>query len=428
MRPVRLAVLGAGSRGTSYGNWVLAHPDRARVVAVAEPRAGRRRAFASAHDAAEYADWRDLLAARPDVDAVVIATLDADHVEPATAAAALGWHILLEKPIAPTAAACVQVVEAVRAGGVLLAVCHVLRYAPYTRLVRSLVDGGAIGDIVSVQHHEPVGFWHQAHSFVRGNWRREDLASFMLLAKSCHDIDWLQHVVARPITRVSSFGGLHHFTPANRPAGAADRCLDCSVEPTCPYSAVRLYSGLLSSGHHRWPLDVVISDFTPPALETALRDGPYGRCVYACDNDVVDHQVVAIEFDGGVTASFTMNAFNTGGHRRTRIFGTRGELVCDGESVTVHDFVTGSATVHDPSSSGASAADGHAGGDGALMDAFVTAVATGDPSTILSGPDATLNSHLATFAAEHARRTGTVVSVGPGSAALTGIQSLSASQ
>jgi predicted dehydrogenase len=234
----------------------------------------------------------------------------------------------------------------------MLAVCHVLRYAPYTRLVRSLVDAGAAGDIVSVQHHEPVGFWHQAHSFVRGNWRREDLASFMLLAKSCHDIDWLQHIVGHPIARVSSFGGLHHFVAANRPDGAADRCVECPahVESACPYSAVRLYNGLLESGDHGWPLDVVLSEFTAPALQTALRTGPYGRCVYACDNDVVDHQVVALEFAGGVTASFTMNAFNTGGHRRTRIFGTRGELVCDGTTVTVHDFLTGSATLHDPSS------------------------------------------------------------------------------
>lgn len=412
MRPVRLAVLGAGSRGRAYGTWVLAHPDRARVVAVADTDADRVQRYAAAHDADAYGDWRELMDSRPDVDAVVIATLDSLHVAPALQAASQGLHILLEKPIAPTAAECTQVVEGVRASGVMLAVCHVLRYAPYTRLVRSLVDSGAIGEIVSVQHHEPVGFWHQAHSFVRGNWRRADLASFMLLAKSCHDIDWLHHIVGRPIARVASFGGLHHFVAANRPDGAADRCVDCSVEASCPYSAIRLYGGLLESGDHGWPLDVVLADFSPGALDTALRDGPYGRCVYACDNDVVDHQVVALEFAGGVTASFTMNAFNTGGHRRTRIFGTRGELVCDGTSVTVHDFVTGSATNHDPLSvSGAPAADGHGGGDAALMDAFVTAVATGDPSTILSGPDATLNSHLATFAAEHARRTGTVVTV-----------------
>jgi predicted dehydrogenase len=415
MHPVRLAVLGAGGRGNTYGAWALAHPDRAHVIAVAEPEPGRRGRFATAYGLAGpaiFTDWRDLLDAGPDVDAVIITTQDPLHVGPAIAAAERGYNILLEKPISPSPQECIRVVEAVTRADVTFAVCHVLRYAPYTRLVKELVQSGAVGDVVSVQHHEPVGFWHQAHSFVRGNWRREELSSFMLLAKSCHDIDWLQHIVGRPIARVSSFGGLLHFTAENRPKGAADRCLDCSIEASCPYSAVRLYGGMLAEGRHHWPLDVVTPIFTAEALTAELRQGPYGRCVYACDNDVVDHQVVAIEFDGGVTASFTMNAFNTGGHRRTRIFGTRGELVCDGESVTVHDFLTGRARTYNPVEvAGASAADGHGGGDGALMDAFTAAVATGDRSTILSGPQATLNSHLATFAAEQARRTGTVVTV-----------------
>ncbi|MFD0592557.1 Gfo/Idh/MocA family protein [Catellatospora coxensis] len=241
MNPVRLALIGAGDRGNAYARWALAHPDRARFVAVAEPDPDRRARFAAAHGldpAALHDDWRQLLADGDlAADAVVIATQDAGHADPAVAAAARGLHIMLEKPLAPTPQECVRIVDAVREAGVLLAVCHVLRYAPYTRLVKHLIDAGAIGDVVSVQHHEPVGFWHQAHSFVRGNWRREDLSSFMLLAKSCHDIDWLQHIVGRDIARVSSFGGLRHFRPENRPAAAADRCLDCAVEPDCPYSA-----------------------------------------------------------------------------------------------------------------------------------------------------------------------------------------------
>ncbi|BCJ74768.1 oxidoreductase [Catellatospora sp. IY07-71] len=416
MHPVRLALIGAGDRGNAYSRWALAHPDRARVVAVAEPQDERRERFAVDHGiaaAAQYPSWEQLLADPAlDVDAVLIATQDSGHAAPAIAAARRGLHIMLEKPLAPTPEECVRVVDAVAEAGVMLAVCHVLRYAPYTRLVKSLLDGGAIGDVVSVQHHEPVGFWHQAHSFVRGNWRREDLSSFMLLAKSCHDIDWLQHVVGRDITRVSSFGGLRHFRPEHRPDGAADRCLDCAVEPGCPYSAPRLYRDRLARGHHGWPLSVVTPVFTEEALTAALREGPYGRCVYACDNDVVDHQVVAMEFAGGVSAVFTMNAFNTGGHRRTRIFGTRGELVCEGTAITVHDFVTGTATRHDPATAGgADAAGGHGGGDAGLMDAFTAAVATGERDRILSGPAATLNSHLATFAAEQARHEGAVITV-----------------
>ncbi len=411
---ITLAVIGAGSRGEgAYGGWALRHPERAGVVAVAEPRPFRRERFAAAHGidpSNAVADWRDLLGAGRVPDAVVIATPDAEHVAPAVAFAEAGVHILLEKPMAPTEQGCRAIAEAAARSGVVFAVGHVLRYTPYTAALKRAV--ATVGDIVSVQHLEPVGFWHQAHSFVRGNWRREAESSFMLMAKSCHDIDWLSYVVGKPIRRVSSFGSLSHFTPANRPAGAAERCLDCAVEVDCAYSAKRFYFGRLTEGRHGWPLDVVVDEFTEPALTRALREGPYGRCVYACDNDVVDHQVVALQFEGGATGTFTMTAFNAGGDRQTRIFGTRGSLEGDGRHLRLHDFLSGETTTIDTYPTGdATAAGGHGGGDAGLMDAFVTAVATGDRSGVLSGAGESLHTHLAVFAAERARREGTVVSV-----------------
>jgi predicted dehydrogenase len=416
MRPVTLAVVGAGSRGGAYGGWALAHPDRARVVAVAEPRAVRRERLASAHAipaAGSFASWQALADRGRVADAVLVCTQDAMHVQPAVAFAELGYHLLLEKPMATTQAGCRRIVEAVQRAGVLLAVCHVLRYSPYTRLVKRLVDAGRLGEVVSVQHLEPVGFAHHAHSYVRGAWRRQDAATFMLMAKSCHDLDWLAYVVGRPIRRVASFGGLAHFRPEQRPAGAADRCLDCGVEPDCPYSAVRFYARHLDRDDD-WPLVAVVEDRTKAGLAAALRQGPYGRCVYACDNDVVDHQVLALEFAGGATGTFTMTAFTTGGYRRTRLFGTRGELDGDGQTVTVHDFLTGtSETLQAHTPGDATAGGGHGGGDWGLLDAFVRAVATGDRSHILSGPRESLAAHLAAFAAEHARRTGTVATVPP---------------
>jgi predicted dehydrogenase len=243
---------------------------------------------------------------------------------------------------------------------------------------------------------------------VRGNWRRGDLASFMLLAKSGHDIDWLRHVVGKPIERVSSFGSLRHFRPESRPAGAADRCLSCAVEPDCPYSAPRLYLGMVRDGRTSWPVNVLTDDVTEAGVTAALRDGPYGRCVYDCDNDVVDHQVVAMEFGDGVTATFTMTGFTPSADRRTQLFGTRGFLDGDGTTVRIHDFVTDEETVVEVPSDGHTAAASHGGGDAGLMSAFTTAVATGDESHILSGPAESLESHLAVFAAERARLSGTV--------------------
>jgi predicted dehydrogenase len=236
----------------------------------------------------------------------------------------------------------------------------------------------------------------------------------MLMAKSCHDLDWLAYILGRVPLRVSSFGSLTHFTAANRPADAADRCVACSVEASCPYSAPRLYRGLLDRGEHRWPLSTVIEDFSADALDEALRDGPYGRCVYACDNDVVDHQVVALEFPGATTATFTMTAFTEAAGRSTRLFGTRGELTGDGRAIRVYDFLTRAERLVTPPPAGAmTTADGHGGGDAGLMDAFTAAVATGNPELIRSGPRESLASHLAVFAAERARLNGTVEPIPP---------------
>ena len=422
MAPVSLIVVGAGQRGTGYARWARRHPDRASVVAVAEPSPVRRSRLAAEHGIASgntAADWQDLAARGRLADAVLICTQDRMHADPAEAFAALGYHILLEKPMAPDEAGCRRIVAAVEKAGVMLAVGHVMRYTPYTRAVKQIADSGQLGDIMSVQHLEPVGFWHQAHSYVRGNWRRSDLATSMLMAKSCHDLDWLQYILGRAPLRVSSFGSLTHFTAANRPPGAADQCVACSVEPDCPYSAPRLYRGLLDRGARGWPLSVVIDDFSPEALDEALVTGPYGRCVYACDNDVVDHQVVALELPGATTGTittgtFTMTAFTEAGHRRTRLFGTRAELAGDGETIRVYDFLTrAERTVTPAAAGGMSAAGGHGGGDAGLMDAFTAAVDTGDRALISSGPRESLASHLAVFAAERARLNGTVENIDP---------------
>ncbi|WP_086823151.1 Gfo/Idh/MocA family protein [Streptomyces sp. NRRL B-24572] len=408
-RPLRLVVVGAGGRGATYAAYA-ARTGRAVIVAIAEPDPRRAAEARARHPEAElHEDWRELVENPPQADAVIIATQDSDHVQPAVHFADLGYHILLEKPMATSEKDTRRIAAAVRRSGVMLAVCHVLRYTPYTNGVKEIVDSGRLGDIVSVEHLEPVGWWHQAHSYVRGNWRREDQASPMLLAKSSHDLDWISYIVGKRVTKVSSFGGLMHFRAENRPATATDNCLDCPVERSCPYSAKRLYLGCLGDAdRERWPLGAVTDARTPEGIEEALRDGPYGRCVYACDNDVVDHQVVVLEYEDGVTASFTMTGFTPFTHRKTRIFGTRGSLEGDGVRATVTDFVTGEAQTHVLGLDGPDAGSGHGGGDERLVDAFLDALATGDPTHILSDPATSLESHLVAWAAERSRRSGTV--------------------
>ena len=414
-KPETLLIVGAGDRGRTYASYAAKMPEQVKVVGVAEPLEERRRMVADAHGLEagwQFPGWKEAARRPRFADAVIIATQDALHEAPAVAFARKGYHILLEKPMAPTPRACRRIVAEVEKAGVLFGVCHVLRYTQYTRKLKEVLASGVIGDIVSVQHVEPVGYWHQAHSFVRGNWRNERAATFMLMSKSCHDMDWLRYVIGVPCRRVSSFGSLHHFRAACRPAGAADRCLDCGVEAQCPYSAKRLYFGLLRKGVKGWPLHVVTHELTEEGLARALREGPYGRCVYACDNDVVDHQVVSLEFEGGRSAVFTMTAFtHMGWGRYTRIFGTRGQLDGDSSVITVYDFLKETKTELDTRATDNTILGGHGGGDGGIMWAFVNAVANHDPSQIISGPRETLESHLMVFSAEKARRTGRVVTV-----------------
>jgi predicted dehydrogenase len=412
-------VAGAGSRGAGYAAFALEHPDRAAVVAVAEPRNHYRNTLAERHaipDANVFTDWRDMAAQPKLADAVVIATQDAMHVEPALAFAEKGYDMLLEKPMAPDADGCRRIVDTVKTRGVIFAVGHVMRYTRYTELLTRLIRGGRIGDVVGIQHLEGVGYWHQAHSFVRGNWRNTRESSFMLLAKSCHDLDWIRHLVGARCEAVASFGSLKHFRPEEKPAGAADRCLDCNVEPRCPYSAKKIYLGRVARGQTGWPVNILTPDPTETSVLEALRTGPYGRCVYECDNDVVDNQVVSMRFEGGRSAVFTMTAFGASG-RKTRIFGTRGELYGDGSRVHVYDFLTDETEELDVEASEDSVLGGHGGGDYGLMSRFVRAVSEQDPDVIMSGPDETLETHLMVFAAERARLEDRVVRLHEESAA-----------
>ncbi|KAJ3071860.1 hypothetical protein HDU99_002329, partial [Rhizoclosmatium hyalinum] len=297
-------------------------------------------------------------------------------------------------------------------------------YSPYTRALQSVLRSGEIGDIINVVHVEPVGWYHFAHSFVRGNWRNEAETSFSLMTKCCHDVDLLTHLFA-PLKakRVSSFGSLTHFKKSRKPkeAGDAKNCLDCSISSSCPYSATSLYITQARKLNKNWPISVVcggqeVDAETPQDLEdlvvSKLRDGQYGACVYEIpDNDVCDHQVVNIEFEGGKTASLTMVAFTESVcQRATRIHGTKGEIIGDMSTFTVFDFGSKVKRTVDPAKTDVDGdgTSGHGGGDSGLMHAFIRAVATGDQSLLGCDVNDVFESHRLVFAAEEARLKGTV--------------------
>lgn len=398
--PNTLALVGCGSRGLrAYGAYAEEHPDKCRVVAAAEPREWYREEARRRHPHLQhvFADWRELAAQPKLADAVIIATQDSEHIEPCLAFAQLGYDILLEKPMATTEEGCRQIAEAVRRHNVLLFVAHVLRYTAYFRELKKLV--AEVGQVATVRHFEPVNFWHQAHSFVRGNWRRADTSSPMILAKSCHDMDILLYLLGKHCTQLASFGHRSHFRPERRPPGAADRCLDCAVP--CPYNARDFYLGMVERNELWWPVDVLTPDLTVDGVTRALREGPYGRCVYACDNDVVDHQVVALEFEEGISATFTMTAFTENRWRETEILGSHGQLLGNGEVLRLTRFLDRSVQEWDLSA--ASHDDGHGGGDAGLMDDFLAALQDRESALREPHPEEALESHLMAFAAERAR-------------------------
>ncbi|MFW9786186.1 MAG: Gfo/Idh/MocA family protein, partial [Candidatus Thorarchaeota archaeon] len=352
MKPVELIIAGAGDRGFVYASYAKTYPKRAKVVGVAEPRDFYREKMVKEHNIPEenvFTDWKDMAKKQKFADAVIISTQDHMHRDPAIAFAKKKYNMLLEKPMAPDERDCRAITKAVLSNDIIFALGHVLRYTRYTQKLKSIIDSGLIGEVISLQRLEPVGYWHQAHSFVRGNWRNEKESSFMLLAKSCHDLDWIRYIMGKSCTTVSSFGSLSHFRSENKPETAGSNCLECDYEPECPYSAKRFYLKLFERGRTGWPLSTISSEMTKGAIIRELRYGPYGRCVYECDNDVVDHQVVNMEFEGGETASFTMTAFTRARQRETRIFGTRGEIYGNGTKIQIHEFLRGKTEIIDTS-------------------------------------------------------------------------------
>lgn len=407
-------VVGAGNRGRLvYAAWARRNPERLRVVAVAEPDAASRETTADWHaipPERRFHDWQDCLARPRLADVAIIATSDTLHVEPALAAVERGYDVLLEKPIAPTPAGCVRVVEAAERAGRLLQIGHVLRYTPFYEKVHEIVASGALGELVQLDLKEHVAAWHMTHSFVRGRFRNRALAAPILLAKSCHDLDLIAWLAGRPALRVASFGALAHYRPEQAPAGAPERCTDgCPVQADCPHDAARFYLGPDDELARLWPWVDVSPDPRREARRRALETGRYGRCVYRCDNDALDHQLVALELEGGLTASFGLHGLAAREQRTIRVTGSRGELrgLLDGGVIEVSRPGVVGVERHEVGQG----VIGHYGGDEGLMAHFSALVAGGRRDAVRASGRSALESHLVGFAAERARERGAVVDV-----------------
>ncbi|MBK8704560.1 MAG: Gfo/Idh/MocA family oxidoreductase [Saprospiraceae bacterium] len=411
-KPMTAIVLGAGNRGNVYGNFAHEFPAELDIVGVAEPIPLRNERYAKKHkitDKNRFVTWEHVFDRPKFADAVIITTPDHLHYGPAMKALEMGYDLLLEKPIAQSWQECKDILDQAKKHNRIVGVCHVLRYSPYYRKVKEIIDSGVLGAIVSVQHMEPIQHIHMSHSYVRGNWRKASETNPILLAKSCHDLDIIRWWLGKSCTHVSSFGSLKWFRKENAPAGSTKRCSDgCAVEATCPYSALRIYHRNQSWLHHfDLPEDKTL---WPEAIMKNLKEGPYGRCVYQCDNDVLDHQIVMMEFEGGITVNFNMEAFTNYAGRRTRIMGSMGDLVGDETDIYLANFQNGEVTKWNVDEN-VQIKSGHGGGDWGLARDWVQAVSRRDPSLLTSTLDAAMESHLIGFTAEKSRMMRTVEKV-----------------
>jgi len=403
MEPLKAILIGAGLRGSAYSAHAISNPGDLKIVGVAEPDDFRRKEYQKKFALSDencLLSWQDVFTRDKWADVVMICTQDAMHTEPVLAAIKQGYDILLEKPIAPTAGECMEIAQAAREKGVKVVVCHVLRYTPFFTTIKDIIDSGEIGEVVTMVHNENVGNTHQAHSFVRGNWAVTGKSSPMILAKSCHDMDIMQWLIGKKCLRLSSFGSLKYFCKENCPYGAPLRCTDgCEVD--CPYDARYLYY----EGDLGWFRSAAAghADPTDAEIDAALKSGPYGRCVYQCDNDVVDHQVVSMDFEDGVTVVFSMSAFTPEVSRSIKVMGTKGQIKGHQElgSVIVSDFTTRKDREIIIDATG-----GHGGGDAGIMHAFCDYVRNDSCSAGISEVAISASNHMLCFAAEASRLDG----------------------
>ncbi|HOX37866.1 MAG TPA: Gfo/Idh/MocA family oxidoreductase [Candidatus Brocadiia bacterium] len=418
-QPVSAVVVGAGHRALVYAAYAKHNPGEFRIVGVADPIERRRRQVAELYGIPPercFATSEELASVPKFADAAINATMDDQHVPTSLPLLEAGYDILLEKPFATNEDEIWRLLKASRENGRKVMICHVLRYAPFYYAIRKKVADGEIGEIVNVQTIEHVSYHHMSVAFVRGKWNRKDVChSSMLMAKCCHDLDlvvWMKSGVAP--RAVASFGCNMQFRPEKAPDGAGTRCLvDCRIEKECPYSAMKIYI----DHPERWSFYVWsgLEHIPNPTLEQKVEslrtDNPHGRCMWRCDNEVVDHQSVAIEFEDGSTATHNMVGGSARPSRSIHLIGSKGEIQGvfeDNRFVIRHiDARPGreySEQVVDLTKGGDmhGAFGGHGGGDLRLVGDFVRFVRGAEPSIACTSVEDSVNGHLIGFSADRA--------------------------
>ena len=402
METKKLVVFGLGARGMIYANFAKTYPEKFRLVAIIENNPKRLELAKKEYPGTRlFENYHDFLAEKISADIVAVATQDEDHKEHAIAMMQAGYDLLLEKPIANNKEDCLAIYEASKQYDRKVVVCHVLRYTPFYSTVKKIIDSGKLGEVITIHASENVGYYHQAHSFVRGPWRNKAQSSPMILAKCCHDMDILRYLMGENCLSVNSYGGLSHFTLENAPAGSTEYCSDCP-HGDCIYKAQTIYTSQNGMGFSRY---FSVREMTEEYILEDLKKTQYDRCVFRSDNDVVDHQVTIMQFANGKTACHTMTAFSKEIYRDLKIHGTKAELVGCVEENRLEIRTFGGQVEKMEIDVSAANVGGHMGGDYFMMNSLYKAL-NGEVAEGITYLDVSIESHLMSFAAEESRING----------------------
>ena len=411
MSKITVAIAGLGSRGLqTYAKCLEKFADRAEIVAVADIRPDRVAVAAEKYNipADKCFDSVESMLQQPKLaDLLLICTPDDVHYQPAMDGLKRGYHLLLEKPAARSVKECRDIAQLAEEKGLNVVVCHVLRYTVFYQKIKELIDAGRVGDIMNVEAIERVGYWHQAHSFVRGNWHVAADTTPMILAKCCHDMDMILWLTGKKCEKVTSFGHLSHYNAANKPEGAPERCADgCPHADTCLYNAERYYLDCFKRGGNSWPVNVVAPEPTEEKIIEALKVKDYGRCVYQMNNDVVDHQVMNLLLEDDVTVAFTMTAFSDKGGRCMRVMGTKAEIFADMEKDIIQIMPFGGEMEEFDIRKIATDLSGHGGGDIKMVEDYLDVLEGKPMPSAMTTIARSVESHYVALAAEESRLNG----------------------
>ena len=397
---ITLAVVGAGLRGQFAYPPYTKNRDDIKFLAVADLDPLRVKSFKETYGIADemcFNSGEEFFKQPKCADAVLICTMDQDHYTEAIKAIELGYDILLEKPIAAKLEDCLEIERLAKEHGTKILVCHVLRYTPFYKKMKEILMSGVIGQLINVEAMENVGHWHQAHSFVRGNWSNEDDTTPMILQKCCHDMDIYSWLINSECESLLSYGDLTYFNSKNAPKDSPVCCLDeCPARATCPYDVYKTYL----NDNIGWPTNAICADMAYESRLKALQSNSYGKCVFHSNNNVVDHQTINMKYQNGVIMNFTMTAFTQECDRTMRFMGTKGEISANmnANQIKVTDFLSKETTVIDVEKVN----KGHGGGDYGIMEEFIRILKEEKLSDNLIS--ASIHSHVLCFAAEVSRK------------------------